>query len=249
MSLLELSRVSHAYFGRTVLDDASLQIEAGECVALVGPSGAGKSTLLHIAAGLVAPNDGRVSRAYANAAVVFQEPRLLDWKTAGGNIAYVLRRRRLSRSETAARIAEVAVRVDLAPEDLSKYPVELSGGMRQRVAIARALSVEPDFVFLDEPFSALDVGLRQRMQDLAVGALLERRAGILFVTHDLMEAARVSHRVLVLNADGCGLAGERRMPGEPLKRDARACFNQVQDWLADDPLFAGLKDSDGRSAA
>lgn len=249
MSLLQLSNVSHAYFGRTVLDGVSFSVEAGECVALVGPSGAGKSTLLHIAAGLVAPNDGRVSRAFANPAVVFQEPRLLDWKTAGDNIAYVLQRRRLSRSEAAARIAEVAVRVDLAPEDLAKFPIELSGGMRQRVAIARALSVEPDFVFFDEPFSALDVGLRQRMQDLAVGALLERRAGVLFVTHDLVEAARLSHRLLVLHADGRGLAGERRISGEPLRRDARACFGQVQDWLADDPLFAGLNDSDGRNAA
>ncbi|MFP5450063.1 MAG: ABC transporter ATP-binding protein [Alphaproteobacteria bacterium] len=248
MSALSLVGVKHAYFGQTVLDDVSLSIEAGECVALVGPSGAGKSTLLHIAAGLVTPSEGRVERAYGRHAVVFQDPRLLDWKTAAENIAYVLRHRDLNRSGRVERIAEVARLVDLSVEDLTKFPVELSGGMRQRVAIARALAVRPDFVFFDEPFSALDVGLRLRMQDLAVGALLERGAGMMFVTHDLMEAARLAHRLVVLDADGRGLAGERRLEGEPLQRDIALCFARVQDWLVNDPLFAGLNDSDGRRA-
>jgi NitT/TauT family transport system ATP-binding protein len=248
MSALSLVGVKHAYFGQTVLDDVSLSIEAGECVALVGPSGAGKSTLLHIAAGLVTPSEGRVERAYGRHAVVFQDPRLLDWKTAAENIAYVLRHRDLNRSDRVERIAEVARLVDLSVEDLTKFPVELSGGMRQRVAIARALAVRPDFVFFDEPFSALDVGLRLRMQDLAVGALLERGAGMMFVTHDLMEAARLAHRLVVLDADGRGLAGERRLEGEPLQRDIALCFARVQDWLVNDPLFAGLNDSDGRRA-
>jgi len=246
MSVLALHEIGHAYFGRTVLDRVSLDIGAGECVALVGPSGSGKSTLLHIAAGLLTPVRGHVARGYRRHAVVFQEPRLLDWKDARGNIAYVLRRSRLSSRALGARIAAVAELVDLTPDDLKKFPVELSGGMRQRVAIARALAIEPDFVYFDEPFSALDVGLRQRMQDLALGALLRRGAGVLFVTHDLMEAARIAHRVLVLAADGCGVAGERAIEGAPLTRDARASFDCAQRFLTADPLFAHLNDVDER---
>lgn len=247
MSGLIMNGVSHAYFGRTVLDQIALAVSLGECVALVGPSGSGKSTLLHIGAGLITPIRGQVVRAYRRHAVVFQEPRLLDWKDARGNIGYVLGN--LTSRARATRISAVSKAVELTPGDLTKFPVELSGGMRQRVAIARALAIEPDFVFLDEPFSALDVGLRQRMQDLAVGALLQRGAGVLFVTHDLMEAARIAHRILVLAPDGSRIAGERLVDGAPLSRDAHDTFAFAQRCLNVDPLFAHLNDVEERRAS
>jgi NitT/TauT family transport system ATP-binding protein len=248
MSALRLDGVGHAYLGRTVLDGVSLEIARGECVALVGPSGSGKSTLLQIAANLINPLRGRVSRDYVRHAMVFQEPRLLPWRTAGGNIAYALARCGVSGRTRTSRIDEMAELVDLAPEDLEKFPVELSGGMRQRVAIARSLAIQPDFVYFDEPFSALDVGLRHRMQELALGALLRRGASALFVTHDLTEAARIAHRVLVLAADGDGIAGERVLAGAPLARDARSAFDTAQHFITEDTLFAHLNDVEERRA-
>lgn len=248
MSALSMHNIGHAYFGRTVLDGVSLEIARGECVALVGPSGSGKSTLLQIAANLIEPLRGRVARHYRRHAMVFQEPRLLSWRDAAGNLAYALARCGVSGLARASRIAEMAELVDLTKEDLEKFPVELSGGMKQRVAIARALAIQPDFVYFDEPFSALDVGLRQRMQEMAVGALLANGASALFVTHDLMEAARIAHRVVVLASDGAGIAGARVLEGAPLSRDARSAFDIAQHFITEDALFTHLNDVEERRA-
>jgi NitT/TauT family transport system ATP-binding protein len=152
-----------------VLSGISLSIAPAEVVALDGPWVSGKSTLAQIAAGLLDAREGRVTRGHARHAMVFQDPRLLPWATAGDNIAFPLRRSGFPRGDWPARVARAAAMAELEPADLGKYPVELSGGMRQRVAIARALVVEPDFVFFDEPFTALDVALKRRMQ--AVTAL------------------------------------------------------------------------------
>ena len=246
--LLALTGIGHAYFGRTVLERVSLVIAAGEIVSLIGPSGSGKSTLAHIAAGLVEQREGQVVRGYRRHAMVFQEPRLLPWANAFDNIGFPLRLQAASPGwpERRRRIEAAAQRAGLALEDLGKYPVELSGGMRQRVAIARALVVEPDFVFFDEPFTALDVALKRRMQDLVIDAARQTRFGALFITHDLMEAIRISHRILVLDLRGRGIAGERTLPGEPGDRDDDAVFALRQRFLGDDGLFAHLDDVDER---
>lgn len=246
MSALTLSRIGHAFFGRSVLTRVSLSVSPGEVVALVGPSGCGKSTLAHIAAGLVEPREGRVARGYARHAMVFQEPRLLPWATAQDNIAFALKLARWPSVCRAARVAEAARMAELEPEDLAKYPVELSGGMRQRVAIARALAPAPDFIFFDEPFTALDVALKRRMQDLVIAAAEAARFGALFITHDLAEAARIAHRIAVLDAQGAGLRVVRDVPGVPGARSDEAIFATVQDWLRRDPAFAHVHDVDER---
>lgn len=249
MSALELSAVGHAYLGRTILDGIDLEVPKGEIVALVGPSGCGKSTLAHIAAGLTEPRSGRITRRYARHAMVFQDTALLPWATAAGNIAYVLRLAGVPRDARADLIAEVAAAVALEPEDLRKYPVELSGGMRQRVAIARALAVSPDFLYFDEPFTALDVALRRRMQDLVIGTCaLGRRAG-LFITHDLAEAARIAHRIAVLDTRGQGILGLRVPPKTPGGRSDASIFNWVQSGLRTDPVFRHIHDVDERQIA
>ncbi len=246
MTVLALHGIGHAYLGRTVLDRIALKVSTAEIVALVGPSGCGKTTLVHIAAGLVDPVRGRIERRYRRHGMVFQEPRLLPWATARGNIAYPLHLVGSGRGLRRRRVEEAAARVALAPEDLDKYPVELSGGMRQRTAIARSLVTEPDFVFFDEPFTALDVALKRRLQDLVVGAARQARFAALFVTHDLLEAARIAHRILVLDADGRGIEGERRLPGEPGRRDEVEVFDLVRRFLATDPLFRRIHDVDER---
>ncbi|ODT97891.1 MAG: nitrate/sulfonate/bicarbonate ABC transporter ATP-binding protein [Rhodospirillales bacterium SCN 65-16] len=246
---LRLLRVGHAYFGRTVLDRVDLAVGASEVVALVGPSGCGKSTLVHIAAGVVEPLRGTVRHSYRRHAMVFQEPRLLPWASARDNIAYPLRIAGVRRAERLARAEAAAERASFDAVDLDKYPVELSGGMRQRVAIARALAVDPDFIFFDEPFTALDVALKRRMQDLVIEASRASRFAALFVTHDLIEAARIAHRIVVLDANGDGIAGERPLPGEPGRRDDRDVFETVQRFLRDDPLFRHIHDVDERKLA
>jgi NitT/TauT family transport system ATP-binding protein len=246
VSLLELSGVGHAFFGRTVIEGISLAVAPGEIVALVGPSGSGKSTIAHIAAGLEEPREGRVARRYARHAMVFQDPRLMPWATAAGNIRFPLRFARRPHRGRADAVPAAAARAGLEAEDLGKFPVELSGGMRQRVAIARALVVEPDFVYFDEPFTALDVALKRRMQDLVVEAARGARFGALFITHDLMEAIRISHRILVLDRHGRGIAGERVLPGQPGERDDAETFARRQGFLTGDPLFAHVHDIDER---
>lgn len=246
---LELARVGHAYFGRTVLDRIDLSVRPSEVVALVGPSGCGKSTLVHIAAGVIEPLRGTVRRGYRHHGMVFQEPRLLPWASARDNIAYPLRIVGVPRSERLARAEAAAARVSFDAADLDKYPVELSGGMRQRVAIARALCVEPDFIFFDEPFTALDVALKRRMQDLVIEAARAAHFSALFVTHDLIEAARIAHRIVVLDANGDGIDGERFLPGELGLRGDRAVFETVQRFLHEDPLFRHIHDVDERKLA
>ena len=249
MSVLQLRDVGHSYFGRTVLEGIDLSVGRGEVVALVGPSGCGKSTLVHIAAGVIEARRGAVARFYARHGMVFQGPRLLPWATALDNIAYPLRIAGVGRAQRARRARAAALRVSFDAADLGKYPVELSGGMQQRVAIARALVMEPDFVFFDEPFTALDAALKRRMQDLVIDASRAAHFAALFVTHDLMEAARIVHRILVLDVAGRGVAGERVLEGEPGEREDRAVFERVQSFLHDDPLFRHIHDVDERKVA
>lgn len=246
MNVLKIAGLEHAYLGRSVLRDINLTVDRGEIVALVGPSGCGKSTLAHVAAGLSEPKSGRVERNYTRHAMIFQEPSLLPWATAAGNIGFGLSFAGVPRRLRSGRIAETAAQVALLPEELGKYPVELSGGMRQRVAIARALAVRPDFIYFDEPFTALDVALRRRMQDLVITACAGAALSGLFITHDLHEAARIAHRVAVLDTHGAGVHGHRPVPGLPGTRSDA----QVQDWVAAalgrDPLFRHIHDVDER---
>ncbi|MEM9495386.1 MAG: ATP-binding cassette domain-containing protein [Pseudomonadota bacterium] len=238
--------MKHAYFGRTVIEGVSLEVSAGEIVALVGPSGCGKSTLAHIAAGILDPTAGHIERGYNRHGMVFQEVRLLPWATARANIAYPLRFLDLTKQQRRDRIAAAAERASLSNQDLEKYPSELSGGMKQRVAIARAVAVAPDFVYLDEPFTALDAALRRRMQDLVIDAARSFRFGALFISHDLVEAFRVAHRVAVMDAAGRGILGERTIPGEPGAREDADLFALVSTSLKEDPLFRHVNDIDER---
>ncbi len=197
---LQVERLSHSFGPTEVLCDINFRLEQRQTVSVVGPSGGGKTTLLHLCAGLLNVVEGRVDNTFERFAFAFQDARLLPWQTAQDNIAFGLKAMGVARSERRERARIIALRFGLEPEDLDKFPKDLSGGMRQRVAFARALVVEPQLLFLDEPFSALDIGLKQELQSILVDQVEQGLLSILFITHDLMEAVRLSHQIILMGS-------------------------------------------------
>lgn len=195
---LRVSGVGHAYALAEVLSGIDLEVAAGQVTALVGPSGCGKTTLLHLVAGLLTLRTGSIVSSFGNPACVFQQARLLPWKNTLDNIAIGLKAAGVGRAERSERAAALAARVGLDPGDLDKFPHQLSGGMQSRVSLARALVLEPDLLLLDEPFSALDIGLKAELYRLLAEQMRERDMGALMITHDLMEAVRLSDTILVM---------------------------------------------------
>jgi NitT/TauT family transport system ATP-binding protein len=188
---------------RDVLCDLSFEIPRGQCVALLGPSGCGKTTLLRLLMGIEAPSSGvlRIDPELAGQlAYVFQEPRLVPWRTALENVQLPLE---LSgaRSAVPDRSAELLTQLGLA-ERLQHFPRELSGGMQMRVALARALVTRPRILLLDEPFAALDERTRFRLEDLLIALRAELDVQYVFVTHSIAEAVYLGDRVLLLDTRG-----------------------------------------------
>jgi NitT/TauT family transport system ATP-binding protein len=178
----------------------------GEFVAIIGPSGCGKSTLLNAIMGLLPASQGSVSVAgkpvrgpAANRATVFQEPRLLPWRTVLRNVSLGLEAQGVKRAESKARATREIERVGLDGFE-NFYPGQLSGGMQQRVNLARALAVAPALLLLDEPFAALDAQTREQMQSELMRIWQQTRATTLFVTHQIDEALFLADRVLVLSS-------------------------------------------------
>ncbi|MGZ8438443.1 MAG: ABC transporter ATP-binding protein [Candidatus Limnocylindrales bacterium] len=209
---LQLRDLSFAFGTRKggslpVLDGVELAIPGGGIVALVGPNGCGKSTLLRVMAGLLEPGRGEalldgtpIDGPDPRIGLVFQEPRLLPWRSAADNITYPLELAGWPAARRRERLARLSELVDLDPAVTSSRPAELSGGTRQRVALARALALEPEVLLLDEPFSALDALTRERF-DLELLRLWQRAATtIVIVTHSIPEAVLIADRVVVLSA-------------------------------------------------
>jgi len=197
--------VSHRYGELVALDAIDLEIRAGEIVALIGPSGCGKSTLLAILGGILAPSAGEVLQRGAPPSgslnpltFVFQDFALLPWRDVAGNVALPLEHHALGPREIGARVDDALARIGLA-EFRAALPRQLSGGMRQRVGIARALVVEPAMLLLDEPLSALDAQTRELLMDDLLRVLAETGLGAAYVTHNLAEALRLAHRIVVLS--------------------------------------------------
>ncbi len=201
MSMLRIEGLTHRYGLTEVLSRVNLSLPAGQTLALVGPSGCGKSTLLHLVAGLLVPSEGRIDSQYRNAACMFQQARLMPWKNAIDNIALGLKARGMPASGRRARAAALARTLGLDDGDLRKFPQELSGGMQSRVALGRALAIEPDLLLLDEPFSALDVGLKLSLYRLLRAEIAARGTAVLMITHDLMEAVRLADRIVMMAPD------------------------------------------------
>jgi NitT/TauT family transport system ATP-binding protein len=202
LSAIRLEAVSKLYGQGTgavaALDRVDLEVAAGEFVCLVGASGCGKSTLLNLVAGLDRPTAGTVV-SRGRVALMFQEAALFPWLTVQGNVELALRLRGVRRGERADR-AHSLLRVVHLEAFAKKRPHELSGGMRQRVAIARAFAQEADVLLMDEPFGALDAMTRDLLHDELEQLWEDRSFTVLFVTHNVREAARLGDRVVLLSS-------------------------------------------------
>jgi len=188
------------------LRDVDIDIAAGEFVAFLGPSGCGKSTLLYLIAGLEPVTTGdlwsfgqRVTTPSPERSLIFQETSLFPWLTVWQNVSFGLAIRGTPVAERRAVAREALQRVGLSAA-FDKRPDELSGGMRQRVAVARALAMRPKVLLMDEPFAALDVQTRQRMQEFLIDVWRSSGASVLFVTHHIDEAVALADRVVVFTA-------------------------------------------------
>ncbi|TMG92484.1 MAG: ABC transporter ATP-binding protein [Betaproteobacteria bacterium] len=190
----------------TAVRDTTLAVGSGEFVSVVGPTGCGKSTLLNVAAGLLQPSSGNVrvqgaplSGINRRAGYMFQAESLMPWRNARDNVLAGLQFAGVPEVEARRRADEWLSRVGLTGFE-TRYPHELSGGMRKRVALAQMLILDPEIMLMDEPFSALDVQTRQLMENELLELWSADRKSVMFITHDLEEAIALSDRVVVLAA-------------------------------------------------
>ncbi len=203
--MLELNKVTKYYKNEKVLDEITMTIKEGEFVSLLGPSGCGKSTLVHIISGLNQASDGEVSmdgrkitRPSTDRIMVFQSNGLFPWLTVEQNVAF-------GKKDNGNKISKDEVKKLLKMIRLTsyrhKYPHQLSGGMKQRVSIARSLAMDPQLLLMDEPFSALDEQTKNELHDELQKIWMETGKTIIFVTHNIREAVKLSDRVLVMGND------------------------------------------------
>ncbi len=202
---LKADNLSHYYGETEVLRDITLDFPSGQIVCIVGPSGCGKSTLLRMLGGLEQPTSGQVLQVGAAPegclnplTYIFQDFALLPWRSARGNVELVLEDHGLSARDREAIIADVLARTKLS-EFADALPKQLSGGMKQRVAIARALAVNPAVMLMDEPLSALDSQTRELLMDDLISLWTRQPFTAVYVTHNLAEAVRLGHRIVVLS--------------------------------------------------
>ncbi|MEV7632638.1 ABC transporter ATP-binding protein [Microbacterium sp. NPDC089318] len=208
---VRISHVTKRYgSGPVVLDDVSLDIAPGEFVCLLGASGCGKSTLLNLIARLEPLTSGELTTPASGAAVMFQESALMPWLTARRNVELALRLRGMPRAERRAEAERLLGTVNLT-EAADKRPHELSGGMRQRVALARALAQDRSVLLMDEPFAALDAITRDLLHEELERVWRATGRTIVFVTHNVREAARLGQRVILLSSRPGRIAGEWRV--------------------------------------
>ncbi|NIV72340.1 MAG: betaine/proline/choline family ABC transporter ATP-binding protein [Calditrichae bacterium] len=209
--MINLHNISKWYDGINALDDLSLKIRNGEITVLIGPSGCGKTTTLEMINGLVKPDRGKIFIGKQNLlqsdliklrrriGYVIQEVGLFPHYTIYDNIALVPRLLKWEEKRIHQRVRELLQLVNVPSDRLDKYPSQLSGGQQQRVGVARALAADPEYLLMDEPFSAIDPVNRARLQDEFLRIQTQLKKTVVFVTHDLNEALKIGDRIAILN--------------------------------------------------
>ncbi|HZJ97898.1 MAG TPA: ABC transporter ATP-binding protein [Oligella sp.] len=195
MASLQLQNIEKSLMGETIVEDFNLELAAGQVICLYGPSGCGKTTILRLIAGLIAPNRGQISNSFQRLRYLFQEHRLLPWRSLWDNILLTHPQPTAATTQEQARL--LLTKLHLQPEDYEKYPDELSGGMRQRAALVRALLCEPDLLLMDEPFSALDYELKLQLYAWLQSYIVNGMS-VVMVTHDRFEALQLADKIYIL---------------------------------------------------
>jgi len=234
---LVVDKLNHHFGFTEILNDINFTLSKGEVLSIVGPSGGGKTTLLHLCAGLLDVEEGKIDNSFTTSSFAFQESRLLPWKNVIDNIALGLLANGVTHSHAIKLSQEVALKFGLEEDDFEKFPKDLSGGMKQRVSFARALVVKPSLLFLDEPFSALDIGLKKELQTHLLNEVKENNLTILFITHDLMEAIRLSDKILLLEADPGHIVKEFEFEVDIQSRDDAFVYNETAKILQDKTII------------
>jgi NitT/TauT family transport system ATP-binding protein len=223
----------------TALDHVSLEIEKGEFICLLGPSGCGKSTLLNALAGFEKVNSGsvkidgkEVKAPSINNITIFQNYGLLPWRNVLKNVELGLESKKVPKAEREAAAKKYLELVGLSGYE-KRYPKQLSGGQQQRVAIARGLAVDPDIIFMDEPFGALDAITRMKLQEDILKISHEENKTIIFVTHDIEEAVFLADRIVVMMADPGRIKSVVKVPLGAKRDRTSENFLYVRDRIFD----------------
>ena len=238
--MLQATALEHHFGARQVLAPIDLALHPGQCVALVGPSGCGKTTLLHLCAGLLAVQEGALHNGFARTAVMFQQALLLPWLSTLDNIALGLKARGMPRAARQQQARAQAAALGLDALALRQYPHQLSGGMQSRAALARALVQSPDALLLDEPFAALDIGLKAHMHRLLHTQRVQRSLAVLMITHDVAEAVTLADTVLVMAAHPGRIVWRLDLAQPPEQRGDAWVLRQTAALLAQAPVRAAF---------
>lgn len=232
----------------TALDNVSLSIEKGEFICLLGPSGCGKSTLLNAIAGFSPITEGsikiegkEVTEPSVKNVTIFQNYGLLPWRTVQKNVELGLEPKKLPKKERE-EIAEKYINLVGLSDFIKSHPRQLSGGMQQRVSIARALAVEPDILFMDEPFGALDAITRMKLQDDILKISKQEKSTIIFVTHDIEEAVFLADRIVVMTPNPGKIKSVVTVPLKGHRERTATDFLEVRDKIFD--IFQMKHDED-----
>ncbi len=219
----------------TALKDVNLDIEEGEFICLLGPSGCGKSTLLNAIAGFAPVNHGsikidgkEVEKPSEKNVTIFQNYGLLPWRNVSKNVELGLESKKISKEERK-KIANRYIELVGLKDYKKSYPRQLSGGMQQRVAIARALAVNPDILFMDEPFAALDAITRMKLQDDILDICKKEKKTIIFVTHDIEEAVYLADRIVVMTPNPGKVKSIVKVPIKHFRERTGDDFLMVRD--------------------
>ena len=209
---LSLKNINKVYNNQNIYQNFDIEIDRGVITCILGPSGCGKTTLLNIIGGIIQPDSGTMDGFDGiRFSYIFQEPRLLPWKTVRGNIEFVLDDE-MSKTERRQRATELIKKVELE-KFADYYPSQLSGGMRQRVSIARAFACPSDIILMDEPLAGLDINLKNNMLEWFSQIWQADRRTVIFVTHDVDEAIAIGQDIFVSVRHPCKLSPTKTMTG------------------------------------
>ncbi|GAA0235001.1 ABC transporter ATP-binding protein SaoA [Metaclostridioides mangenotii] len=227
---LDVKNISKSFINNKkhveVLDDISLEVDQGEFICLLGPSGCGKTTLLTIIGGFQKPESGeilvngnKVTKPGIDRAFIFQNYALFPWKSVRDNVLYPMKQQKIPKEEREKKLEELIEMSDLKGKE-SMYPHQLSGGMKQRVAVIRALACNPEVLLMDEPLGAVDLKMRQNLQEELEKIWSANRITAVMVTHDVDEAVYMSDRVVIMSRNKGEIIGNIKIDiPRPRNRD------------------------------